>query len=117
MAYRYEFDSSSAGDFRRNRANYEILHEGFRLLCKKLEVWNQRTLENRGAYPPYEKEVEDLRQLIDWGDGQLAQANVQDVIIRGVSVGNLRYVKAALIFPDTKPRARVRAKNGRGMAR
>src|ERR1700731_2469648 len=98
MGYRYEFDWTGAGDLRLNRGNYNILHEGFRVLCKELEVWNQQALENHGAYPPYEKEVADLKQLINWGDEQLAQANAQEIIIRGISVGNLRYVKAALIF-------------------
>lgn len=102
MVYRYEFDWTCTGDFGLNRGNYEILHEGLRLLCEELEVWNQHALENRGAYPPYEKEVADLRQLIDWGDGQLAQANAQQIVVRGISVGNLRYVKAALIFAVEK---------------
>lgn len=98
MAYRYTFDLTPTGDFTLRRENYMILHEGLRLLCEELEVWNKRALENRGAYAPYEREVADLRQLLDWGDGELAKANAQEIVVRGVTVGNLRYVKAALIF-------------------
>lgn len=98
MAYRYEFDSTRAGDVGLSRGNYEILHEGFCLLCKELDTWNRHAVEERGAYPPYEKEVADLRQLIDWGKGELSQSNAREIVVRGVSVGNLRYTKAAFMF-------------------
>jgi hypothetical protein len=98
MAYQYHFDSTSPGDFRCSRGHYKVVQEGLRLLCKELEIWDQRTIEDGAAYTPFEQEVADLTQLIGFGDQQLSQANTQEIVVRGISVGNFRYVKAALMF-------------------
>ena len=112
MTYRYNFDWTPAGNFGLTRANYRILQEGFNLLCQELEVWNQRALEHGAAQPPYEQEVAHLTDLIAWGDEQLGRTNTQEIVITGISVGNLRYVKAALIFLIRK-REQDCAKKGR----
>jgi hypothetical protein len=98
MAYKYRFDNVSPGDFRRSRAQYQFVQEGLRLLREQLKSWNQRAIRHGAAYPPYEQEVADLTQLIEFGDQQLRAANVQEIVVSGISVGNLRYLKAALIF-------------------
>ncbi len=98
MGYHYEFDSTLTGDFRLSRMRYQVVQEGLRLLCDELKAWNQRATEHGATYPPYEHEVADLTQLLEFGEQQLGEANAQEIVVRGISVGNLRYVKAALMF-------------------
>jgi hypothetical protein len=98
MAYLYNFDSSYVGDLRLSRDDYKTLQEGFTLLRDDLELWNQRALDNGAARAPYQREVADLTHLIGWGEEQLAEASRQEIVVIGISVGNIRYVKAALIF-------------------
>jgi hypothetical protein len=97
MTYRYDFDDSRAGDFWLNREDYLILHEAYGLLRDELDIWNRRALEHGAARPPYEQELADLTRMIEWGNEQLTQ-NRTDIIVSGVSVGSLRYAKAALMF-------------------
>lgn len=96
--YQYEFDLTLVGDFRLSRANYQIVQEGFRLLREELETWNQRAMQHGAARTPFEQEVADLTQLIEFGDQQLSQSYPQEIVVKGISVGNLRYVKAALML-------------------
>jgi hypothetical protein len=97
MTYRYSFDEGPAGDLRLSQNNYRTLQIAFKLLREELELWNKRTREHGAPSAPYEKEVADLKQLIQWGNGELRQDPIE-VIVRGISIGNLRYVKAALMF-------------------
>jgi len=97
MAYQYLFDDTSVGDFRLSRTDYLVLQEAYGLLCEEIEVWNQRALENGATSGPYEREVDDLSRMINWGKGQLAESK-QDVVVNGASMGSLRYAKAALMF-------------------
>lgn len=46
---------------------------------------------------PYSREVEDLRRMIEWGDEKLFNTNAREIFVDGISVGSLRYQKAALI--------------------
>jgi len=79
------------------RADYLILEEGYRLLRKELEVWNGRALEHGALSQPYEKEVADISWMIKWGKEELDK-NSRIVLFYGISVGSVRYVKAALMF-------------------
>ena len=66
MGYAYAFDDKPARNLRLPRRNYEILQEGFRLLHDALEEWNTRALEHGAADRPYEREVNDLKKMIEW---------------------------------------------------
>ena len=98
MGYRYEFDDTYAGDLTLRRANYEMLLDGYRQLRDALEEWNQRALGNGAAKRPYEKEVGDLDIMIAWGDEQLAHDEAWEIVVKGISVGSMRYAKAALLL-------------------
>jgi hypothetical protein len=98
MIYHYDFDQARAGNFRLTRTDYAILHEGFGLLRDELDAWNQRVLEHGAVQPPYRQEIADLTQLIAWGEEQLGQRTAHEIVVNGISVGNLRYAKAALMF-------------------
>lgn len=67
---------------------------------KALGDWNQRALESGAPALPYEREVEDLDQMINWGRPRLEATRFahEHILVRGISVGSLRYVKAALLM-------------------
>ena len=111
MHYRYEFDEENAGDLHLNRSSYEKLLEAYRVLHNELEVWNRRTIE-QGAAPPYVREVDDLNHRIEWSDKQLADTNTQEIIVRGITVGSLRYAKAALTLMIYRRRKDIVNKSG-----
>ena len=98
MSYRYEFDETNAGNLRFNRSNYETLQDGYRRLRDELETWNHRALDHGASAPPYEQEVSDLNTILEWGDKRLARAGAWEVTVQGITVGSLRYAKAALIL-------------------
>lgn len=98
MTYQYDFDSTRVGDFRLSAADFRILQEAYRLLREELDGWNQRALADGAVRSPYEQEVGDLNHMIEWGDQQLADAGTRIVLLLGLSVGTLRYEKAALML-------------------
>ena len=99
MTYKYSFDSSDARFLKLPKRDYQFLQEGFQVICSELAVWNQKSLESGARYPPYEHELNDLQRMIEWGNNQLKKTNVYtSVVVEGISVGSMRYCKAALIF-------------------
>ena len=98
MSYRYEFDDTRVGDVRLRRPGYETLHAAYGQLRDALKEWNQRALDNGAHARPYEREVDDLDSLIEWGDEQLAGADARDITHKGMSVASARYAKAALVL-------------------
>lgn len=98
MGYQYEFDDKSVGNLQLTRSDYETLQEGYRLLRGVLEEWNERVLEHGAAGQPYEIEVRDLERMIEWGGEQLSHAERREIVVDGISVGSLRYAKAALML-------------------
>lgn len=102
MPYRYEFDDKSAGNLRLTRSNYEILQEGLRQLYDELDAWNRRALEHGAACRPYEVEVKDLSRMIKWGNAKLDQTEAEEIVVDRISIGSLRYAKAALILAIRK---------------
>lgn len=97
MAYQYHFDQTSAGTLRISRPNYEVIQAAYRLLHDELVVWNVRAMENGATRPPYQAEVDDLAQIIAWGDEALGRSTSQ-IAVTGISVGSCRYAKAALLL-------------------
>ncbi len=100
MPYEYSFDTKTVGDFPVYRETYVIIQQGLERMRRALEDWNQRALEGGAPAPPYEREVADLGQMINWGRPRLEATKhaYQHIIVSGISVGSLRYVKAALLM-------------------
>lgn len=111
MSYRYEFDESYVGDLHIKRSNYKILQEAYRALRDELNIWNRRTLDQGASRPPYEQEVNDLNRILNWGDKQLADTNLQEITITGISIGSLRYAKAALMLKIYRQRQNLVVKS------
>ncbi len=96
MSYRYQFDRTLLTVLEVSRSNFQIVQEGLRLLHHEIEEWNRRVIETGGSYPPYQQEAHDLKKMIDVGNRQLAENNDSEILIGRISVGNLRYWKAAI---------------------
>lgn len=114
MGYTYEFNERSVGNWRLVRGTYETIQQGLRLFRDELEAWNRRALEHGAVASPYASEVADLNAMIEWADEKLSDPKLQDVVVQGISIGSLRYAKAALLFlKQTRQRDRAaRAKDG-----
>ena len=94
--YRYEFDHTTVGDFRFSREEYELLQEALRLLRDKLRSWDELARSHGALNSPYQFELKDLDQMICWWDGKLQDNKAREIRESGLSVGTLRYIKAAL---------------------
>lgn len=95
--YKYEFDSTKVGDARYGREEYAVLQEALILLEAKLRSWNQVAMTNGALEPPYSREVKDLQSMVAWGEERLSNKEAGVVLVPGISVGSVRYQKAALI--------------------
>ncbi|MCY4059953.1 MAG: toll/interleukin-1 receptor domain-containing protein [Gammaproteobacteria bacterium] len=114
MSYKYQFDSTTIGDLRLPRRRYEELHRAYRLMRDELDQWNQRVAQEGPAQGPFIREVADLDHVIDWGEAKLANPDAQEIFVRGISVGSIRYIKAALLFEVHQRRCDRDAKRDQG---
>ena len=97
--YEYEFDTTTsphARDLRLSRRKYAVLLRGYRLLRDELQTWNERVAQETDS-PPYEREVKGLDNVIDWSQERI-RSGLWEIVVRGISVGSLRYAKAALLL-------------------
>lgn len=95
--YRYEFDNTTVGDAHYERREYETVQEAVKLLEAKLSSWNRVAIENGALEPPYAREVNDLKNIIEWGEERLSNQATGLVHLLEIYVGNTRYLKSALI--------------------
>lgn len=95
MSNRHEFDETCAGDLRLWRATFETLLTAYRGFRPDPEDWNRRA-PGRGALArPFGREVEDPDRMIGWGEEQLANPLASEIVVRSISVGNMRDARAA----------------------
>jgi hypothetical protein len=92
-----ELDETRAGDWEWDRRKYEVIQGAMRLLKAKLDVWNKTALSHGAIAAPYSDEVGDLGRMIEWADERLKNPELHEIEVRGVTVGSLRYIKAALL--------------------
>jgi hypothetical protein len=95
--YKYEFDHTTVGDFRFSRKDYELIQEGLRLLREKLLSWEQLARSHGATRSPYKRELRDLEGMIFHWEERLQDKAAREIGERGLSVGTLRYIKAALL--------------------
>ncbi len=100
MPYKYSFDSSDIGLFRLPKKDYQFCQEGLQSLLSKIVEWNNKSLQHGAPYPPYEMEIEDLEGMIEFGQSRLTIAAHphSSIILSGISVGSMRYIKAGLVY-------------------
>ena len=114
MNYCYELDERTVGDLCLPRSSYETLQDAYRKLRDELETWNRRVREHGALTPPYEQEIADLDRRLKWGEAELANADAQEIMVRGISVGSQRYAKAALYLVMYRRREDLIAKSNQG---
>ena len=114
MSYKYEFDGTTVGDLRLPRPRYEELHDACRLMRDKLDQWNQRVAQEGPAQEPFMQEVADLDRIIEWGEAKLADPGAREVRVPEISVGSIRYLKAALLLKVHQRRCDRDAKRDQG---
>lgn len=107
--YQYSFDETRAGDWRLSRAKYEQLHECYKLILKRIEEWNQIAVAHGALEAPYKAEAQDFERMIEWGAEELGDKNRREIVVKGISVGSLRYAKAALIYGSRVRKAEAQA--------
>lgn len=100
MPYNYSFDTTTVGNFWVYRETYVLIQQGLQRMKEELNNWNRRALQAGARVPPYEKEVSDLDRMIEWGQQRLDATSSphEDIIVNSISVGSLRYLKAALLM-------------------
>ena len=98
MSYQYEFDETESGTLELTREHYETLNKTYRQLCSELRKWNQQVVKHGASEGPYEREVRDLTTMIEWSDDRLAGFSNAIFAEQGVSIGSVRYAKAALVL-------------------
>jgi hypothetical protein len=114
MSYEYSFDETDGGRGVWRRNDYLLIQESFRILLSEIEKWNKSALEHGASRKPYENEYTDIEDRIAWGDKQLAEQNKAFVEVEGISVGSLRYIKAALLFTVRRKEQDVARKANEG---
>lgn len=116
MPYTYEFDDTEAGDVEFEYGEYELLHRAYAALHGELADWNRRAKASGGNQGPYEKEEALLDRRLRWGKDKLEQAapHWDPIVVDRISVGSLRYAKAALVFFAHQLRASAAAKRREG---
>jgi hypothetical protein len=98
MTYEYSFDERDAGNRSWHREKYEAIQESLRLLLRDVERWNKTALEHGASRRPYESEEADVSNMIEFGQESLADSTRSAMTVHGISVGSLRYIKAALLL-------------------
>lgn len=96
--YRYSFDERLAGEFRISQERYDVERGALKLLLTKVEEWNETALKHGAAAEPYAREADDLRRMISVIERRLNEGISRFSFGERISVGNLRYIKAALLY-------------------
>lgn len=90
-------DNTVHGDWAWGRASYDYIQTALNLLQAKLNSWNTTAIQHGAIEPPYEREVEILKIMIDWAEPRFADPNTLEIVVSGITVESLRYLKAALL--------------------
>ena len=97
MTYEYSFDDTYVGNYRWRKDDYILIQDSFSLLLNEIQRWNVKALEHGATKTPYEEEEDCIEEMIAYGEAKLAN-QCRYIEIRGISVGSLRYIKAALLL-------------------
>jgi hypothetical protein len=114
MTYQYSFDKTDVGNARWAFKSYELIQGSLAITLQEVQRWNATAIEHGASRRPYEREETDLNQIIAWGRKRLDASNGSDITITGISIGSLRYLKAALLFAIRKRQEEIDKKEDQG---
>ena len=90
LAYKYEFDYRTVPFL---RGDYELAKKALYLLRSEVQAWNEKALNHGALSVPFDREIQDLDFIIQQFEGVQAP-----MLLTGVAIGTLRYLKAGLIL-------------------
>jgi hypothetical protein len=90
-------DERSVGNWTWRREDYVHVSTALNLLNAKLASWNSIAATHGATTAPYAQEVEKLSGMIEWGEERLADKDLHEVTVNGISIASLRIIKAALL--------------------
>ena len=96
--YEYTFDNTPAGDYRVPRLEINVVQEALKLLASKLQEWNKIALEHGAFAVPYSRELEDVQQMIDYGEEQVETVPSREIVFKALSISSFRYLQCASIY-------------------
>jgi hypothetical protein len=106
MTYEYSFDDTCVGDYSWRKDDYILIQDSFSLLLNEIQRWNVKALEHGAIKTPYEEEEDCIKEMIAYGEAKLAN-QCRHIGIHGISVGSLRYIKAALFLAIRREEERL----------
>jgi hypothetical protein len=109
MTYEYSFDDTCIGNYRWRKDDYILIQDSFSLLLNEIQSWNVKALEHGATKTPYEQEEDCIEEMIAYGEAKLAN-QCRYIEIHGISVGSLRYIKAALFLAIRREEERLAQK-------
>lgn len=110
----HEPDFSRVGTMRYRRKTYETIHSALLRLRNAVRQWNQVAISHGAFQAPYPREEDHLNGMVDWGEQELSNPNISDIVVEGMTVESLRLQRAALEFAAFQVERDAREKS-RGM--
>ncbi len=114
MSYQHTFDQTRAGDIEFSKAKYTLVLQGLELLRDEIRIWNERALQHGAANAPYEEDLALLENMISYEAENLSRADSRSVLINGMSIGSLRYIKAGLVLMLARREGQIAEKQREG---
>lgn len=90
-------DNTPLGDRRWDRASYAFIQSALLLLQAKLKSWNTIAIRHGALVAPYVDELAVIEKMATWGDAKLSDEHRPEIVVTGITVGSIRYLKAALL--------------------
>lgn len=109
--YHYNFDDAHGAEMRISQERYEIERDALKLLLTKVEEWNKTALEHGAATEPYAREADDIGHMVFYIEKRLKEGIQRSPFRESISVGNLRYIKAALLYSIGIEKAKFEGKS------
>ena len=90
-------DNTNLGDRSWDHSSYAFVQSALELLHAKLSSWNTIAITHGALALPYIEDVDNLKVMVNWGKERLSEQDQHKITVRGITVGSIRYLKAALL--------------------
>lgn len=96
MAYAYEFDNTNLGDWTFARTAYQEIAAGLSVLLGRVRELNDLAVQLGAIEAPYLQESRRLEKMIEVAETDLADERKDRISVKGISVGSMRFLRAAV---------------------